>query len=73
MRVVTFKVDEDLFERLDGFARLKGVSRSEIIRKAVELYLRLEEQNSAAPRPRFVRIPSDFSISGTIRGIPERF
>jgi len=72
VRVVTFKVDEDLFERLDGFARLKGVSRSEIIRKAVELYLRLEE-HEARPQPRKVRLPSDFSVSsGTIRGIPEQ-
>ena len=42
MRVVTFKVEEDLLEKLDSFARLEGVTRSEIIRKAIELYLRLK-------------------------------
>ncbi len=43
MRVVTFKIDEELLERLDSFARLKGVTRSEVIRKAIELYLKLED------------------------------
>jgi len=57
MRVVTFKVEEDLLEKLDSFARLKGVTRSEIIRKAIELYLRLEDEN-IHPEPRFVRLMS---------------
>ena len=53
MRVVTFKVDEDLLEKLDSFARLKGVTRSEIIRKAIELYLRLEDSR-IQPQPKRV-------------------
>ena len=57
MRVVTFKVDEELLERLDSFARLKGVPRSEVIRKAIELYLRLEERKQAI-QPRIVRLYS---------------
>lgn len=57
MRVVTFKVDEELLERLDSYARLKGVPRSEVIRKAIELYLRLEERKQAI-QPRIVRLYS---------------
>ncbi len=57
MRVVTFKVDEDLLERLDSFARLRGVTRSEVIRKAIELYLRLEERKQTI-QPKIVRLYS---------------
>ena len=57
MRVVTFKVDEELLERLDGFARLKGVTRSEVIRKAIELYLKLEEYK-VKPEPKVIRLLS---------------
>jgi len=57
VRVVTFKMDEDLLERLDSFARIKGVTRSEVIRKAIELYLRVEEKR-IAPRPKIVKLLS---------------
>ncbi len=57
MKVVTFKVDEELLERLDEYARMKGVTRSEIIRRAIELYLRLEGRR-VAPQPRIVRLTS---------------
>ena len=57
MRVVTFKVGEDLLERLDSLARLKGVPRSELIRRAIELYLRMEEKRQAI-EPRIVRLTS---------------
>lgn len=39
MRVVTFKIEEDLLERLDEYAELTGESRSEVIRRALELLL----------------------------------
>jgi len=57
MKVVTFKVEEELLERLDSYARLKGVTRSEIIRKAIELYLRLEEKR-IVPQPKIVKLTS---------------
>ena len=57
MRVVTFKLEEDLLEKLDSVARLKGVTRSEVIRKAIELYLRLEDYR-AQPQPKKVRLLS---------------
>lgn len=40
MRVITFKVDESLLEELDRFAKIFGVSRSEIIRNALSNYLK---------------------------------
>ncbi len=57
MRVVTFKVDEELLERLDTFAKLKGIPRSEVIRKAIELYLRVEERNTR-PQPKIIKLYS---------------
>lgn len=55
MRVVTVKMEEELLERLDDFARLKGVTRSEVIRRAVELYLKLEDYK-VQPQPKYVRL-----------------
>ena len=46
-----------MLERLDSYARLKGVTRSEIIRKAIELYLRLEEKK-IVPQPKIVKLTS---------------
>lgn len=40
MRVVTFKIDELLLEEVDRFAKMFGISRSEIIRDALSNYLR---------------------------------
>ncbi|WP_338604973.1 ribbon-helix-helix protein, CopG family (plasmid) [Sulfolobus tengchongensis] len=40
MRVVTFKVDEELLRQLDLYALNNRVSRSEVIREALELLLR---------------------------------
>ena len=57
MRVITFKIDNDLLYRLDSYARLKGVTRSEVIRKAIELYLKLEEYR-VQPEPKVVRLNS---------------
>lgn len=39
MRVVTFKIEDELLERLDEYAELMGESRSEVIRRALELLL----------------------------------
>ncbi len=43
MRVVTFKLDESILEKLDRYARRTGRSRSEIIRRALEMLLSNEE------------------------------
>ena len=39
VRVVTFKADPDFVYRLDRAARRLGLTRSELIREAVEYYL----------------------------------
>ena len=57
MRVITFKAEEDLLEKLDDLARLKGETRSEVIRQAIELYLKLEEYK-VQPQPKIVRLLS---------------
>ncbi len=43
MRVVTFKLDESILEKLDKYAMRTGRSRSEVIRKAIEMLLSNEE------------------------------
>ena len=40
VKVVTFKVRREVFEELDRVARERCVTRSEIIREALELYLK---------------------------------
>ncbi|MEM4146946.1 ribbon-helix-helix protein, CopG family (plasmid) [Sulfolobus tengchongensis] len=40
MRVVTFKVEEDLLQQLDLYALNNRISRSEAIRYAIEMLLR---------------------------------
>ena len=47
MRVITFKVEEDLLELLDRYAIKYGLNRSEAIRKAIELLVKqeLEKEN----------------------------
>ncbi|WP_369611671.1 ribbon-helix-helix protein, CopG family [Sulfurisphaera javensis] len=46
MRVVTFKVEEDLLQQLDLYALNNRISRSEIIREALIRYL--SEKKAAA-------------------------
>lgn len=57
LRVVTFKAEDEFVEKVDTLARLKGVTRSEIIRKALELYLKLEDYK-IQPQPKIVRLLS---------------
>ncbi|MGC9106497.1 MAG: ribbon-helix-helix protein, CopG family [Thermoprotei archaeon] len=40
MRVITFKVDEDLLRKLDIYAINRRLSRSDVIREAIERYLK---------------------------------
>jgi len=37
MRVVTFKIEDELLEALDDYARRSGETRSEVIRKALRI------------------------------------
>ena len=39
MKIVTFKIDDLLLERIDRFAEKNGVSRSEVIRESIIRYL----------------------------------
>lgn len=42
MRVVSFKADEDLLVLLEEFSKKKNISKSEIIRRALRLYISRE-------------------------------
>ncbi|HIQ03572.1 MAG TPA: ribbon-helix-helix protein, CopG family [Desulfurococcales archaeon] len=39
MKVITFKIEEDLLARIDEYASSKGETRSEVIRRAIEMFL----------------------------------
>lgn len=54
LRVVTFKMEEEEVDRLDYYARRKGLSRSEVIREAVRQYVTKNIEN--LPKPRYVKI-----------------
>jgi metal-responsive CopG/Arc/MetJ family transcriptional regulator len=49
MRVVTFKMEEDLLELLDRYAIKYGLNRSEAIRKAIENLVRQEAEKEIEP------------------------
>jgi metal-responsive CopG/Arc/MetJ family transcriptional regulator len=47
---VSFKIDIDLLQELDEYARSRGTNRSEIIRRAIAWYLRSYAKPSVTPR-----------------------
>ncbi|MCY0883270.1 MAG: ribbon-helix-helix protein, CopG family [Acidianus infernus] len=57
MKVVTFKVEENLLAMLDSYALKYGLSRSEAIRKAIEKMVKEElEKESTQPKARVEKI-----------------
>jgi metal-responsive CopG/Arc/MetJ family transcriptional regulator len=50
MRVVTFKMEEDLLELLDRYAIKYGLNRSEAIRKAIEALVREDLEKEKVPQ-----------------------
>ena len=55
MRVVTFKCDEELYEAITRLARLRGTTRSEVIRQAIKYYL-LHASDLRPVEPRVVKL-----------------
>ena len=51
MRVVTFKVWEELLDKIDQFALEKNMTRSEVIRRALKTYLEREARKIVTRRP----------------------
>lgn len=67
MRTVTFKLPQHLEESIDRLARLRGVSRSAVIREALEAYV-VEPKKSALDRAgdlvgAFDGLPPDLSTN----------
>ena len=52
MRTVTLRLDEKTLEKLDAWARALGKTRSELIREAIEHYLRRLEGREEEHRPK---------------------
>ena len=55
MRVITFKIDEELLRELNTYVNLSGRSRSEVIRAALRKYL---AEKRSAPKKRRVEVRS---------------
>ncbi len=56
MRVVSFKVEEDLLDLMERVARRKGITKSELIRQAVMKYLLDNEEERRVIATRKVKI-----------------
>ena len=56
MRVVTFKIEEDLLTLLDRYAIKYGLNRSEAIRKAIEDLVKADMANETVPVARVEKI-----------------
>ena len=49
MRIISFKIERDLAERLEALAKKMRVSRSELIRMAIRKYIQETEQGPCKP------------------------
>jgi len=58
LKIITFKIDEELLERIDLLAQETGTNRSDIIRKAIILYVNKMEKEAMTKKPR-IRIIKD--------------
>ncbi len=56
MRVVSFKVEEDLLDLMERVARRKGITKSELIRLAVKKYLYDNEEERRVIATRKIKI-----------------
>jgi metal-responsive CopG/Arc/MetJ family transcriptional regulator len=45
VRVITFKIDEELLDKLDLYAMNNKLFRSEVIREAIKLYLSIKKNS----------------------------
>ena len=53
-KVVTLKIEEDLFKELDKCATQKNITRSELIRRAIRWYLWYLKEYGETPEPKIV-------------------
>ena len=56
MRVVTFKIEEELLELIDEYAELRGETRSEVIRKALMELIRGESEKIRRAKAKKIRV-----------------
>jgi len=58
-RVVTFKIDDDLLGEVDSLAKSLNKTRSEIVREAVRLYIKLRKADISIREPiKYIRLES---------------
>lgn len=50
MKSISVKFDEDLLEQVDKYAKIYGLTRSDVIRKAVEILIKSENEKEIIPK-----------------------
>lgn len=56
MRVVTFKIEEELLELIDEYAELRGETRSEVIRKALMELIHSEREKIRRAKAKKIKV-----------------
>lgn len=58
-RVVTFKIDDELLSEVDSLAKSLNKTRSDVIREAVRLYIKLRNADTYIREPiKYIRLES---------------
>jgi metal-responsive CopG/Arc/MetJ family transcriptional regulator len=56
LRIITFKLDDELLEKIDIYAQRVGVTRSEFIRQAILMYIaKLEAEIESELRVKMIK------------------
>ena len=56
MRIVTFKIDDDLLELIDAYAKKNGMTRTDVIRTALMKFIREELAKEVLPPAKVEKI-----------------
>jgi len=56
VKSVSVKLDEDVIEQLDKYAKLYGLNRSDIIRKAIDIMIKTENEKEIVPAAKVEKI-----------------
>jgi metal-responsive CopG/Arc/MetJ family transcriptional regulator len=56
LKIITFKIDENTIAELEKYSFAMGLSRSEIIRRAILFYLKHNKPQSDHPRVKIVEV-----------------
>ena len=56
IKTVSFKIEEDLLERLDAYAKKHKITRTDALKQAIGLLLKEESRNETIKAPKVEKI-----------------